>query len=642
MSGILGIWNLDGRPVEREVLSKMSATIAHRGPDGEGQWIEGPVGLACQLMRVTPESMTETQPLVHPSGAVVVFDGRLDNREEILGHLKGAWGAEMDSPDPALILAAYEAFGDRLPERINGDFALAIFDPRRRQLMLARDAIGVRPLYYHRTGDTFIFTSEIKAILAHPQVSTRPNDVVLAKFLISGFNRQRENLTCFEDIYSLPPCHLLIYRTGSEIGRQYWDFDPARQVRFRSIQDYIETCRHLFEQAVRRRLRSTYPVAIAVSGGLDSSSNYCMAHAIRRAAPDQCPQLFGLSFIHSDGSLADETAFLSEIERYYPTILRIPATTGFINGCRKVAWYTETPMWDDKWECTHKFRQLAQIHGARMHLSGEWGDDATFDMAYLQDLLYRGKWVKVARDLAEIPRWYTDAHPRAFWRGFLEGLVRAHVPATLLPLLRKVKAQIPSFFPNESWDLPFYTKMLKEQAKDRASDQPCPPRSLGTFQAESLYHVFRSRQTGFFLECHNKSNSNYGLEVAFPFTDRDLVSFMMAIPGEVRTLEGIPRGLFRRAMRGILPEAVAGRRSKGEYSALVNESTSQAFQELSQILNSECLGVQLGYLNKKALAQKLDALKHEIHGRDICVSGSLIRLLAFEVWLEVFYGTFKF
>lgn len=84
MSGILGLWNLDGRPLESELLAKMSATLAHRGPDGEDFWTKGPVGLACQLMRVTPESLTETQPLVHPSGAVAVFDGRLDNREELL------------------------------------------------------------------------------------------------------------------------------------------------------------------------------------------------------------------------------------------------------------------------------------------------------------------------------------------------------------------------------------------------------------------------------------------------------------------------------------------------------------------------------------------------------------------------------
>ncbi len=159
MSGIVGMWNLDGKPVEREVLARMSGTMAHRGLDGEEMWIEGPVGLGCQLLRVTPESEKETQPLVDSSGAVLVFDGRLDNREELLASLRDSHQVSSSSPDPALVLAAYEAFGDRLPERLAGDFALGLFDPNRHQVLLARDAIGIRPLYYYRARNAFLFAS---------------------------------------------------------------------------------------------------------------------------------------------------------------------------------------------------------------------------------------------------------------------------------------------------------------------------------------------------------------------------------------------------------------------------------------------------------------------------------------------------
>jgi asparagine synthase (glutamine-hydrolysing) len=205
MSGIVGIWNLDGRPVEPDLIRRLNAPLPHRGPDGHGEWVQGPVGLACQLLRVTPESLHEVQPLVHPSGAVIVFDGRLDNREELLSHLKGAWGAEPDSPDPALVLAAYASWGERFPEYLNGDFALAVFDPNRRQLFLARDTMGIRPLYYHRTGDTFLFASEIKAILAHPGVTVRPNADVIAEYVFAGLANQGE--TFFEEVFSLIPAH---------------------------------------------------------------------------------------------------------------------------------------------------------------------------------------------------------------------------------------------------------------------------------------------------------------------------------------------------------------------------------------------------------------------------------------------------
>jgi asparagine synthase (glutamine-hydrolysing) len=137
MSGIVGIWNLDEKPVEREVLARMSGTMAHRGLDGEEMLIKGPVGLACQLSRVTPESEKETQPLVNSSGTVLVFDGRLDNREELLADLKQSHHVSSSSPDAALVLASYEVFRDKFPERLLGDFALGLFDPNRQRLLLA-------------------------------------------------------------------------------------------------------------------------------------------------------------------------------------------------------------------------------------------------------------------------------------------------------------------------------------------------------------------------------------------------------------------------------------------------------------------------------------------------------------------------
>ena len=181
MSGIGGIWNLDGRPVDDRLLARLSATLAHRGPDGEGRWIDGPVGLICQALKVTPESLHETQPVVRPSGTVVVFDGRLDDRNDLRALVDDHANATISVTDAELVAAAYDAFGESFLKHLNGDFALALFDGRRRTLILARDAIGLRPLYYHRTGETILFASEIKFILAHPETRTQPNGELLAR-----------------------------------------------------------------------------------------------------------------------------------------------------------------------------------------------------------------------------------------------------------------------------------------------------------------------------------------------------------------------------------------------------------------------------------------------------------------------------
>src|SRR5262249_18316560 len=158
----------------------------------------------------------------------LVFDGRLDNREELLSALKDAPEIEQNCPDPTLVLAAYIAFGERFAERLNGDFALGLFDPRRQQLWLARDAVGIRTLYYYRSGATFLFASEIKALLAHPGVSTRPNDDVLADYIFQGLPGPDERgETFFEGIFSLPPAFLGVLTPKGFMTRRYWDFRPC-------------------------------------------------------------------------------------------------------------------------------------------------------------------------------------------------------------------------------------------------------------------------------------------------------------------------------------------------------------------------------------------------------------------------------
>ena len=256
MSGILGIWNLDGRPAQKEEIAGLSAALSDRAVDGQEFWMQGSVGFAYQHLRITPESVGERQPLVAPSGAVIVFDGRLDNREELISRLEEGQSPAKTSSDAALVLAAYDRFGERFPEYLNGDFALAVFDPRKQQLLLARDAIGVRPLHYCNLRNTFLFASEIKAILVHPEVDRRPNDDALADLLMTGDAGCRD-LTCFRDIFSLIPGHVgTVTPIRRWTLRQYWSFDPSRRIRYKSFLEYAEAFRSAFDQSVRRRIRS--------------------------------------------------------------------------------------------------------------------------------------------------------------------------------------------------------------------------------------------------------------------------------------------------------------------------------------------------------------------------------------------------
>ena len=412
MSGIVGIINLDGHPVDKELLARLSAPLAHRGPDGEGRWVAGPVGLACQLLRVTPEAAHETQPVSHASGAVLVFDGRLDNREELLAQLTGRPEISAASPDPGLVLAAYDAWGEKFAERLNGDFAVGLYDPRRRQLLLARDAIGIRPLYYCHVGDTFLFASEIKAILAHPRVTARPNDHMLAHFLLGGLGCDHHDLTCFAGICSVPPGHQAVVTPAGITVRQYWDFDPSHEVRFQSFGEYAEAFAHLFKQAVGRRLRSASPVAVSVSGGLDSSAIFCQAETLRRESPHLVPEILGISEYYAEGSPADEIRFIREIEQAYGLVItKVPGeleNSG--RSPQEVVWHLEVPD-GNSWSWDNRLKQQARSLGARVFLTGHWGDQVLFGLGYLIDLARCFRWREVREHLKEINRWCPDVSP---------------------------------------------------------------------------------------------------------------------------------------------------------------------------------------------------------------------------------------
>jgi asparagine synthase (glutamine-hydrolysing) len=635
MSGILGIWNLDGRPAAPELVSAMSATMAHRGPDGAGQWLEGPVGLACQLMRVTPESLTETQPLVGHCGAVLVFDGRLDNREELLSLLKREPGVEPSAPDPALVLAAYDKYGDRFPEYLNGEFALGLFDPRRRQLMLARDAVGLRTLYYSRSGDVFLFSSEIKAILAHPQIEPQPDDDFLSDLYGKELACPLEGLTFFKGVTNFFPGYSAILSPKGFTLRQYWDFDLSRRLHFGSFPDYAEAFRHYFQQAVARCLRSAYPVAVSVSGGLDSSAIFCMAKTLKNKEPERYPAILGFSCKGPEGSLADEDRFVKEVENHYGcSIERLSlGPKRLTDKPEEEIWHSEVPFLF--YEDSHRIYQVSGHYNSRVLIAGSGGDQFLADLAYLIDLLHGLAWGRLNRHLLEVQEWGVHSasyRRRVFWRA----VVKRHLPVRLVDGLRKLlgrPAAITTRLPG------CVTELERRAARKRKS--PFQRQSVSNFHARSLYEIIRSAYELFEIENANKISSMHGLQSGLPFYDRDLLSFLMAIPGEMINWRGVSKGILREGLRGILPEAIVQRRSKADFTDLGNEGM---ILDYPRVLDAVLKGTRVfarGYVNKEGFFQKLENMRARILAPNILLARSLLILLSLETWLEVFFERLK-
>jgi asparagine synthase (glutamine-hydrolysing) len=630
MSGIVGVWNLDGRPVERDLLEKQNQILAHRGGDWKGVWNEGSVGMACQLLRITPESTEETQPLIDHSGVVLVFDGRLDDRQVLFSDLKQSPGVSPDSPDPVLILAAYDAYGDRFVDRMNGEYALALFDPHRQILLLARDPIGMRPIYYWYSGRTVLFASEIKAILMHPEVEVRPDDDQLARQLMSRNREQTGSGTFFKGISNLQPAHTAIFsRDKHEISR-YWDFDTANPIRLGSFGEYAEAFREHFDRAVSRRLRSIHPVAVSVSGGLDSSSIYCLAETLARQNPGQYPPILAVSYTSPSGLPSDEATFLDDIENEYGiTIIRQPVIdAGPLAGSTEVVRHVEVPYLDELWPTTHKFLTTARDLGARVILTGHWADQLISDQAYLNDLFHRLAWVEIFRHLKALGRWYIDDEASFFRRKFMVDLIKYHLPASLINLIRSFWLK-----PSRHW----YSGALRKRARLHALRSFKNTGRFITVHARSMYEQVRSNHHVLCMEWDNKIAAMHGLEMSFPFLDRDLVSFLIRIPGDMQTWKGIPKALLREAMNGVLPDAIRNRTWKADFTYLVNQAMEKDLMQLVEMLDTDAMSVRHGYLDHNRLVRELKRVREGLKGSECITAWSLSDLAGLELWMQTFF-----
>jgi asparagine synthase (glutamine-hydrolysing) len=351
-------------------------------------------------------------------------------------------------------------------------------------------------------------------------------------------------MTFFEGVFSLPPAHMAVLSSQGFAKRRYWDFDPGRTILLGSFEEYAEAFFCVFEQAVQRRLRSTHPVAVSVSGGLDSSSILCMAETLARREPGS-PLLHGVSYISEEGSPSDEQKFLVEIEKKYgTTIHRVPSDPmGLLDGSEDVVRHGESPWLDGLWSTVRdSFRTVQQI-GGRVVLTGSWGDHVLFHQAYLIDLFRRLEWREVRAHLDEYGLWLDDVGPKVFRQRFFLGLLKHHLLRPLYPLIRGIWLNGRIWFKG---DRPWFSDTLRRRASGRAWNRPMSDQwKSPSMQARSIYSEVRSARHVLGMEINNQLTSMYGLETAYPFLDRDLVAFLMAIPGEVLTRGGVPKALLR-------------------------------------------------------------------------------------------------
>ena len=277
MSGICGIVRFDGDPRGLGEITRMTHAMAFRGPDGIGHWQDPSVALGHCLLSTTEEAQHESQPLQNNDASVVLaIDGTLWNAPELRADLARAGVRLRSVADSELVLRAYETWGCDCLKRIDGDFALALYDRRRKKVFCARDRIGMRPFYWHYSPKIgFCFASEPEALLALSGMPRRLNEARIADAIVDVLEGYDDTSSFYLDITRLPPAHQLAAAPGGVKVERYWSYRPPETLRLKSDFEYDEIFAWTLKESARRRLRGGNRTGAMLSGGLDFRLNRC-------------------------------------------------------------------------------------------------------------------------------------------------------------------------------------------------------------------------------------------------------------------------------------------------------------------------------------------------------------------------------
>ena len=561
MSGIAGIVRFDGAPVEPGSIERMTAAMAHRGPDGIRHWSTGSVALGQCMLCTTPESLDERGPLANEDGSLVlVMDGRVDNWEELRRDLLGRGAVLRDRTDAELVLRAYEAWGRDCVARIDGDCVFVVWDARHNEAFCARDRFGQKPFHYHWDGTTLAFASDVHAVLALPWVPQVLNEGMVAEFLANEWLSIDE--TFWQRVLRLPQANRMTVDARGPRLERYWAPDLHATLRYRTDDEYAEHYLALLTEAVRRMSRTIGPLACEVSGGLDSSALVAVAERLRREGKLLAPSLDAYTLEFNDDSDANEMAYARAMGEHLGIPVREVAPTH-----EPLDWYRERaqrlrtfPSYPNG-TMGLGLRELAASRGSRAILCGVGGDEwLCGTRGYYADELAARDWRSLATSFdADRHDYGTSRSVRWLLR---QGCMPLLPDAVKRPIRRVRAALRDRRSDNRTWLAPPMQRLLDERrARLRPPDAggkatASHRRSLNTLSSPFLAHA-RALEEGLAAGC--------GIEVRRPFFARELVEFAFATPDHLKLRGNTDKYLHRLAMRGYLPEPVRTRRTKAEF-----------------------------------------------------------------------------
>jgi asparagine synthase (glutamine-hydrolysing) len=620
MSFQFGTWNFDSQPVDQNFLERVSSATTNYGPDGSGFYTKDGIGMLYRAFCTTKEARLEIQPRGSKRGNVIMWDGRLDNREELLGLLHDE--EPIEETDAGIVVAAYNRWGTACLLKLMGDWAITIWHAQQKTLVLARDFAGPRHLYYSLAPGHIVWSTVLEPLILFGRRSFTLNEQFIAGYLSSY--SPAAYLSPYVEIDSVPPGAFVQIRDRKATVQPFWSFDPSKRIRYRTDKEYEEHFRGVFAQSIKRRLRSDFPVLSELSGGMDSSSIVCMSDALIASGEVETPRLDTVSYYDDTEPNWNERPYFTKVEE------KRGGAGCHINhgGENSFSFELDTQRFSAlpggntrQTESARQFSALLNSQGNRVLLSGLGGDEVLGgvpnSVPELADLLTRFHWGQLAHQLKA---W--SLSQRKPWMHLLFETVGAFLP----PILRR----LPRHRRPAPWLCSEFVKANRATfyaTEDRIrlfGPLPSVQENINTLP------ILQNQ-----LNCA-QLDPDACYETRYPYLDRDLIDFLYAIPRDQLVRPGQRRSLMRRALIGIVPDEILQRKRKAfvHRSLLIRLAKyRQTFTDLSQ----EMVGAQLGLVDPLRYLSEV----HEVcRGKDTSLV-PILRTLLLEFWLTGLKGQAK-
>ena len=556
MCGICGIYNLDGRPVERDLLAGMNATMVHRGPDDEGYYVEANIGLGHRRLSIIDLS-TGQQPIFNEDKTkVIVFNGEIYNFLDLKDQLEKEGHCFETKTDTEVILHGYEQWGTDCVSRLRGMFAFAIWDKKEKCLFLARDRLGKKPLYYFYDGKKILFASELKAVLQDGSVNREVDPQALSDYLSFGYVPAPK--TIFKGISKLLPGHILLYKNSDLLLRKYWDlrFNPRHDV---PVEQFCDAIVETLRESVRMRLISDVPLGAFLSGGIDSSAIVGLMSALKKD-----PVVTNsIGFSEKEFS---ELEYARATANYFETDHReYVVSPDAIEVVKKLSWHFDEPFADSSSIPTYYVSKMTR-QNVTVALSGDGGDEnfGGYRRYYFDRLENRIR----------------DVLPQPIRRYLVGSIARLYPKADWLPQMFRAKTlltnvskdPIDGYFNSMSLFLPpMKEKVMSGDLKVNLKGYD----SAGVFRdyydhagiADPLSRIqyvdFKTYLVDDILTKVDRASMANSLEVRVPMLDHVFVELVAQIPSNLKLNGRTSKYIFKMALKEMLPNEIMKRKKMG-------------------------------------------------------------------------------